>query len=310
MNTPEKLQRWASYTAPPIQSFTLGDNQHDFSILRLDQISSWASGNKYFKLKYVIREVLDQGISTIISKGGMFSNHLEALSAACMAFDVHLVAVIRSYGADEMNPSIIRLRENGHEIIFIPPATYSAFSRDEAVRLYPDALFIPEGGLSDVGIKGSREIATACLNYNPTHILITGGTMATACGLMSALPSTMKLIIVPAWKGCTEDYIFEILSEYQITTLCSWELWPDFHFGGFGRFDQRLITFMHAFSSETGIPLDPVYTGKMLYALHTKSSEGYFGPHDRVLAIHTGGLQGLEGFRYRFPEEWGAYLRP
>jgi 1-aminocyclopropane-1-carboxylate deaminase/D-cysteine desulfhydrase-like pyridoxal-dependent ACC family enzyme len=302
----EVERKWRTYSQPPVQPILFGNHSPACSILRLDLIKSWASGNKYFKLKYVLHDALEQGIPTIVSKGGMFSNHLAALAEACSVFGIQLVAVIRTYGPDDLNPSIRRLKQLGVQILYLTPGEYKAFDQQEAEKLFSGAMFIPEGGLSVHGIRGASEIVQSCIPHAPTHVIISGGTMGTACGLLMAMPSSIKVIIVPAWKGCTEEYVSGILNEYEIEPSCSWELWPDFHFEGFGKFNEELISFMTLFTSNTRIPLDPVYTGKMMYGIHQKIEEGYFKETDQILAIHTGGLQGIEGFKYRYPEKWNG----
>lgn len=278
-------------------------------MLRLDLLQSWASGNKYYKLKYAIEFALANDVKVIVSKGGMFSNHMAALAEACHVFDLRLIAVIRSYAPDESNPSIRKLREKGSEIVYLNPEAYTVFDEQEAGQLFPASVFIPEGGLSHLGIHGTSEILNECQDQHPTHIILSGGSMGTACGIISSAPADVKVIIIPAWKGCTDLYFLDILRQYQIDPVCTWELWPDYHFGGFGRFNQELIDFMFSFSADTGIPLDPVYTGKMMYAIDDRWKSGYFKQTDFILAIHTGGLQGLDGYRYRFPAVWGKYLR-
>lgn len=277
-------------------------------MMRLDLIRSWASGNKYFKLKYGLQEALSSGAKVIVSKGGMFSNHLAALSEACLAFNIQLVAVIRSYAPDEGNPAIRRLRAHGQEIIYLPPSQYKSFNVEESARLFPASLFIPEGGLSESGIRGTSEIMQHCLVCSTSHIVVAGGTMGTASGIVAAAPTSAKVIIVPAWKGCTHEYFSGILSKFGVDPVCNWDIWPDYHFGGFGKFNQQLVEFMTQFTEATSIPLDPVYTGKVMYAIDDKLRSGFFNDRDSIIAVHTGGMQGLAGFRYRFPEEWGRYL--
>lgn len=306
--TTEVAVRWSHFSPAPVQEIPNPSTKARVGMMRLDLIQSWAAGNKYYKLKYGIHDALMHGRDTIISKGGMFSNHLAALSDACRAFGIRLIAIVRSHGPDEMNPSILRLRENGIEIHFTTPATYLTFGPSEADLLCPGALFIPEGGLSESGIRGTREILAGDLPFNPTHVVVAGGTMGTACGIIASAPADMQVIIVPAWKGCTDLYFAEILEQYHIVPACSWTLWPDYHFGGFGRFNQSLIDFMTSFSNQTQIPLDPVYTGKLMYAVHDKLKSGHFGDTDSILTLHTGGLQGIDGYKYRFPKEWGSYL--
>ncbi len=307
-NSPvDKAERWREFSPGPAPSIYLPEGQPSFKVLRLDLLKSWASGNKYYKLKYEVEEVLAQGTRIIVSKGGMFSNHLAALTDTCFAFDLQLVAVIRSHTPDEKNPSIQRLRANGNQIIYLNPLDYNSFNEEDAKQLFPESLYIPEGGLSEEGIRGATEIASECLEQEPSHIIVAGGSMSTACGIVAGTPADVKVVIVPAWKGCTDSYFYEILNRFKVVPDCSWELWPDYHFGGFGKFNRSLIDFMISFSSKHAIPLDPVYTGKLMYAIEDKRSLGYFRNDDSIVAIHSGGLQGLAGFKYRFPEEWGSY---
>lgn len=303
----DKAEIWREFSSGPAQSIHLPEGQPSLKVLRLDLLKSWASGNKYYKLKYVLKEVLAHGTRIVVSKGGMFSNHLAALSDACLAFDLQLVAVIRCHTPDEKNPSIQRLRANGNQIVYLDPREYNSFGEADAEQLFPGSLFIPEGGLSREGIRGATEIVAECMPLEPSHIILAGGSMGTACGILSDTPSLVKVIIVPAWKGCTDSYICEILDRYDVVPKCTWELWPDYHFGGFGKFNRHLIDYMTAFSLKYAIPLDPVYTGKLLYAIDDKRSSGYFREDDSIVAIHSGGLQGLAGYKYRFPEEWGSY---
>jgi 1-aminocyclopropane-1-carboxylate deaminase len=299
--------RWREFTPGPAQSILLQEGQPSFKVLRLDLLRSWASGNKYYKLKYGLQEALAQDTRVVVSKGGMFSNHLAALSDACHAFDLQMVAVIRSHTPDENNPAIQRLRANGNQIVYLNPLEYNSFHEANATIRFPGSLFIPEGGLSKQGIRGAREIVAECLPHDPTHIILAGGSMGTASGILAAAPANVRVIIVPAWKGCTESYICEILDKYDVVPECNWEYWPDYHFGGFGKYNRSLIDFMTSFSQRHAIPLDPVYTGKLMYAIEDKRSAGFFKDDDTIVAIHTGGLQGLDGYKYRFPEEWGNY---
>jgi len=300
---------WNKFIPGPIQHIR-GDWGHEnFSILRLDLIQSWADGNKYYKLKKNIAFAIENGIKTIVSKGGMFSNHLFSLAHACSIFGIELVCVVRSYAPDPDNPILNELKALSHEILFLKPESYQQFNEAESLIRYPGALFIPEGGMNERAISGAKEIMEECQEYKPSHIIIAGGTMGTSCGLLASASNSMKIIIVPAWKGCTNQYVEEILLTYNITPQCAWELWPDDHFGGFAKYNRTLSDFMYSFTKERSIPLDPVYTGKMMYAIAEKIKSGYFSNDDSILAIHTGGIQGVRGFSYRYPEDWRDYSR-
>lgn len=292
----------------PVQKVNVDWGPIDLSIKRLDLLQSWATGNKYYKLKYNIDFALRNSIDTIVSKGGMFSNHLEALARACHYFNLKCICIIRSHGEDINNPTLITLRKFNAEVVFSNPSEYNLFDKRRAAELYTDALFVPEGGSNREGIKGCEEIIHEIKSLNPTHLIIAGGTMTTAAGIIQNSNTGTHIIIVPAWKGCTEAYMNDILLQHAITPMCTWSLWTEYHFGGFGKYNRDLFNFMFDFTSKTNIPLDPVYTGKMLFAVFDKINSGFLKTTDRILAIHTGGLQGINGYQYRDPDMWKRYV--
>ncbi len=298
---------WNDFVEGPVDQIDLDWGMPQLFLKRLDLIQSWATGNKYYKLKYNIGKALEEGICTIISKGGMYSNHLEALARACDHFKIICICIVRSYDIDENNPTIQKLRALHAQIIFLNPSAYNSFGIEQASAMNPDSFFIPEGGSNEYGVRGAAELWNEIQMHYPTHLVIAGGTMSTVAGILSAASPSVRVVIVPAWKGCKEEYIETLMLKHQIKTNCNWEIWSDYHFGGFGKYNEALATFMYEFSKKTTIPLDPVYTGKMMFAIKDKMQSGYF-PHDaKVMALHTGGLQGVEGFKYRDPVVWGRY---
>ncbi len=298
---------WNDFTQGPIEKIDLDWQGSEVFIKRLDLIQSWASGNKYYKLKHNIADALAKSVPMLVSKGGMFSNHLEAFAKACFHFNLKCICMVRSYNPDEQNPSIQNLRSYNAEIHYLNPTAYNAFDALQSESLFPEALFIPEGGGDENGIRGAAELGKEIENFNADYLIIAGGTMSTAAGLLSVSPKRTKVIIVAGWKGCKREYVEEVLRNYHIHPTCEWDLWSDHHFGGFGKYDERLRDFMYSFSKETLIPLDPVYTGKMMFGIREKIREGYFIAGSRILAIHTGGLQGIAGFQYRDPGVWNDY---
>ena len=78
----------------------------------------------------------------------------------------------------------------------------------------------------------------------------------------------------------------------KFATQSNWELWEAYHFGGYAKVDSKLITFMNDFKTTYKIPLDPVYTAKMMYGIFDAIQTGKIPKNAKVLAIHTGGLQG------------------
>lgn len=276
-------------------------------LLRLDQLGGWASGNKYYKLKHYLARALAGGADRIVSKGGMFSNHLAALAAACHACGLSLTCLIRAYQPDERNPTLQRLRSLQATCVFLSPAAYRAYDEAASQRDFPGAVFVPEGGFGPEGWRGTAEILQAVLPWRPTCLVVPVGTMGTALGILSAAPRDLAVVLVPAWRGCSPAFVEDRLPMAGVRPNAAWTLWPDAHEGGIGRYSAEQLQFMHEFTAATGIVLDPVYTGKMMMALMAHIRAGQFQAGDRILALHTGGLQGLAGYAYRFPAEWSGY---
>ena len=174
---------WSDFIPGPVEKIEHGWGAPQIFIKRLDLIRSWASGNKYYKLKHNMAEAIRHGVNTIVSKGGMFSNHLESLSEACMHFNIQCVCVIRTYSPDENNPSVRTLRSRNAEIIFLSPEKYNSYGEGDAHDLYPGSLFIPEGGSNEAGIRGTSEICSEIDLTEYSHLVVSGGTMSTAAGI-------------------------------------------------------------------------------------------------------------------------------
>jgi 1-aminocyclopropane-1-carboxylate deaminase len=274
----------------------------------LDKPGAWASGNKYFKLKRTLSGAAAAGVTSIVSKGGMFSNHLDALASACTYHHLGLTCIVRSYQGDLEGPTISRLRKHGAEVEFLPPDAYAKYDEATAATHHPSSLFIPEGGLSDQGIAGVQELGQFIASLDFNHVVVAGGSLCTAMGLMAEANQHMHLHIMPAWKGSAMDDVKRLMAQYQITTSSTWDLWPDEHLGGFGKWNTELYEFMTHFTNTTRIPLDPVYTGKLMFALNRRLERNEFTSRDRILVIHTGGLQGVDGYAYRFSDPWQQYL--
>ncbi len=327
----DHLKQLNNFSPGPVQKINIDWGRDQLFIKRLDLIQSWASGNKYYKLKHHLADCVKNDVKCIVSKGGMFSNHLHALATACAEFGIDCVCLIRSYGDDASNPSLQFLHEKNCKLIFLDPAVYKQYDEQSSAKDFPGSLFIPEGGADEYGIRGAQEIMMECLEEKPDYVIVAGGTMSTALGMLSSAPEGVKVIAVPAWKGCTEEYIDRLKrsrqisstsdkeprqisstsdpNRRQISSISDMEVWADYHFGGFGKYNQELADFMYGFTESTGIPLDPVYTGKLMFAIKNKMESGFIKPGEKVLVLHTGGLQGIAGYVYRDADVWGKYGR-
>ena len=83
---------------------------------------------------------------------------------------------------------------------------------------------------------------------------------------------------------------------FNKSQLQNWQINSDYHRGGFGRVDESLLSFITEFEDNTGLQLDPLYTGKAMMALLDLVNHGAIPPGSHVLFVHSGGLQGKRGF--------------
>jgi len=79
----------------------------------------------------------------------------------------------------------------------------------------------------------------------------------------------------------------------------NWKLVTDYHFGGFAKINEALISFINEFKKDYSISLDPIYTGKMMFGIFDMINTGQFPKGSKLLAIHTGGLQGIGGMNMK-----------
>ena len=263
---------------------------------REDLLHPLISGNKFRKLKYNIQQAKAEGKSNLLTFGGAFSNHIAATAAAGNAYGFSTIGIIRG---DELvdkvgeNPTLSFARDCGMSFKFVNRDVYrhksGASFLEELKCAYGDFYLVPEGGTNELAIKGCEEILEAG-DAVFTHISCAVGTGGTIAGIARSAQPGQKVLGFPALKG--EGLQAEIAA---FGTPANWELITDYHFGGYGKVTEELIAFMNDFFDKTGIPLDPVYTGKMVFGVIDLARKGYFPENSRVLLIHTGGLQGVAG---------------
>lgn len=286
-----------------LESKLLLEKNIHLSILRLDNIHPVVSGNKWFKLKENIKLAKSNGKNAILTFGGAFSNHLVATAAACAQLNLKSIGIVRGFHAENSeNPSLNLCRKLGMQMVFVSREEYrlkaeSCYLKDLKKR-YPDAWLVPEGGNNQAGREGIKEIA----NYIPEHIDIIAvpvGTGTTLVGLRNTLPNQMFIYGYANFKN--GNYLQKEIENYIHRDKDNWKLEYGFHFGGFAKHSPELLAFMHQFFQEFKIPLDFIYTGKMMFGLMKQIKNNEFPLGTRILAIHTGGLQGNEGISFRFP---------
>jgi len=267
-----------------------------FTIKREDMLHPEISGNKYRKLKYNLVEAKKQQHKTVLTFGGAFSNHIAATAAAGRDHGLKTVGVIRG---EELatkiasNHTLSYAQQCGMELVFVSREAYRQKNNAEFVaqlqQQYGPFYCIPEGGTNALAIKGCEEILTASDGAFNT-ICTSVGTGGTISGLINSAKAHQKILGFSALKG---DFLNEEIKKYAIRK--NWQLVTDYHFGGYGKIKPELITFINQFKEQTGIPLDPIYTGKMCYGVVEMFKLNMLEPGHNVLLIHTGGLQGITG---------------
>jgi 1-aminocyclopropane-1-carboxylate deaminase/D-cysteine desulfhydrase-like pyridoxal-dependent ACC family enzyme len=287
----------------PVQVLThplLEEKQVQLAVLRLDQVHPEVSGNKFFKLKYNLEEAKTQKKSTILTFGGAFSNHIHATASAANLLGFRSIGIIRGEDADRSNPTLAHAKNMGMQLHFVDRESYrqkhsQAFLEGLNAQ-FGDFYLIPEGGTNELAMLGTCEILTETYAL-ATHIGVSIGTGGTFAGIASSLKSHQKLIGFSSLKGeFIHKEVRNLMEMSQFEVAGTSEIRTDYHFGGYGKYKTELLDFINWFYGRFKIPLDPIYTGKMMYGAWDLIKKDYFPTDSNVLLIHTGGLQGNAGF--------------
>jgi 1-aminocyclopropane-1-carboxylate deaminase len=273
-------------------------------IKREDLIHSHITGNKWYKLKYNLEKARQENYDTLLSFGGAFSNHIYALAAAGRQFNFKTIGIIRGEEYKPLNPTLQFAKDCGMELFYITRSEYRRKTDHDFIeklksrfgRLY----LIPEGGTNNEAVKGCSEIIDS-IDVPFDYICSPCGTGGTLAGLITGLDNGSKAIGFPVLKGAEflENDINKLLNnEYR----GKWKLIYNYHFGGYAKYNNELLEFMYFFEDTHNIPLDQVYTGKMMYGIYDLIKNKYFKKDDTIIILHTGGIQG----RIKLPR----FLRP
>ncbi len=282
----------------------LGVSLRNVSLLRLDQTGGLAPGNKSFKLYQYLTQAKQAGAERLVSFGGAWSNHLHALAALGYQHGIETVGVVRGEATEGNSAMLADAARWGMRILHVSRTEYRRrndveYQRELSARFAP-CLLIPEGGASLTGVRGCAEIGEIIRRRAPQarRIVVPVGTGTTLAGLASSLDARCELHGISALKGAIdlEQKVAEVLQALQVDCAVHWSIRHEFHCGGFARVDAALRDFMLAFEAIQGVELEPVYTGKMLFAIHQLRQQGEWDPETPILAIHTGGLQGRRGY--------------
>lgn len=278
------------------QNMSLESSSISIAIKREDLIHPFISGNKYRKLKFNILEAKTRNASVLLTFGGAYSNHIAAVAAAGKTYGFKTIGVIRGEELEDKvseNPTLSFAKEQGMEFHFVSRTSYREKTSDSFIAnlkvLFGDFYLIPEGGTNGLAVKGCEEILQEN-DFNFDYICCSVGTGGTISGLINASQSHQKILGFPALKG---DFLQADICKFA--NQDNWKLITDYHFGGYGKIKPELITFINQFKQRYDVPLDPIYTGKMMFGIFNLLEKGFFPKNSKILAIHTGGLQGIAG---------------
>lgn len=276
----------------------------DLLLKREDLIHPFISGNKYRKLKYNIEEAKRLQFKTLLTFGGAFSNHLAAVAYTGYEFGFKTVGVVRGdelESQQEQNPTLSFCKAHGMSFKFVTRDVYRTKNTADFIgdlkNEFDDFYLIPEGGANTLAVKGCEEILTED-DFGFDFICTAVGTGGTISGLINCSQPRQQVLGFPALKG---SFLQEDISKFVAKN--NWRLIADYHFGGYAKINSELVRFINEFKKTQHIQLDPVYTGKMMFGIFDLIEKGFFPKGSRILAIHTGGLQGIAGMNKKLKQK-------
>jgi 1-aminocyclopropane-1-carboxylate deaminase len=271
-------------------------NGISLEIKREDLLHPFISGNKFRKLKYNLLQAKAENQEMVLTFGGAYSNHIAAVAYAGKEQGFKTIGVIRGEELGDKiaeNPTLQFAQECGMQFEFVTREAYRLKTEPDFIanlqQKFGSFYLVPEGGTNEYAIKGCEEILTeedAAFDF----ICCAVGTGGTISGIINSTFPHQKVLGFPALKG---DFLKDEIRKFASNK--NWELITDYHFGGYGKVNEELVQFINQFYKQTQVPLDPVYTGKMVFGVIDLIQKNYFPNNTKILLIHTGGLQGITG---------------
>jgi 1-aminocyclopropane-1-carboxylate deaminase len=279
-----------------IQKISLEKTNISLYIKREDLLHPYISGNKFRKLKYNLVQAKKEKKETLLTFGGAFSNNILAVAAAGNAQGFKTIGVIRGEELKDKiaeNPTLKKAQDFGMVFYFVDREIFREKSSQkfihQLVEKFGDFYLIPEGGTNELAVKGCEEILTST-DEKFDYICCSVGTGGTISGLINCSKNSQQVLGFSALKG---DFLREDICKF--VSKSNWELITAYHFEGYAKVSEELILFINDFYQKHKVPLDPIYTGKMLFGVMDLINKNYFCENSKILVIHTGGLQGITG---------------
>lgn len=300
----------AVFNQSPLQKLTsplLTEKAVELYIKRDDLIHPHVQGNKWRKLKYNLLDARLNNYKTLLTFGGPFSNHIYAVAAAGKLFHFKTIGIIRGEEPVVKSDTLQFAADCGMELYYMDREMYRHKEEPEAIESLRvqigDFYHIPEGGTNKLALEGVGEIIDE-IDIDFDYICTACGTGGTLAGLVAALKGGKQLIGFSSLKGkdTLTEYVSQLVNDYCGQAFGNFTINFNYHFGGYAKVSPELIAFIKDFKAQFDIQLEPVYTGKMFYGLFDMIRNGNFVKGSRIIALHTGGLQGLNGYKQYFKD--------
>lgn len=270
-------------------------------VKREDQNHPFISGNKWWKLKYNLEAAQQQGYKTLLTFGGAYSNHIYATAAAAYELGLKSIGVIRGEETLPLNATLAFAKSGGMQLHYISREAYRQKTEEGFMKnlhdRFGDFYLIPEGGTNELAIKGCVEFAQqlqheAAFDYMCLPVG-TGGTMA---GVIAGMNAQTQVVGISVLKNgeFLADEVKNHLKNFSDRVYGNWRIETSYHHGGYAKTNAQLFAFMDEMNVNHNLPLDPVYTAKLMWAVLDMIEKEKFTPGSNVLMLHTGGLQGLQ----------------
>ncbi|MFM7851831.1 MAG: 1-aminocyclopropane-1-carboxylate deaminase/D-cysteine desulfhydrase [Flammeovirgaceae bacterium] len=285
------------YNTTSIQELFLGsqnENNNRLFVKREDQNHPFVSGNKWWKLKYNLLAALAEGQQTLLTFGGAYSNHIFATAAAGKELGLKTIGVIRGEEVLPLNPTLAFAQECGMKLHFLSRTEYRNKTDNATIEKLRDTFgnfyLLPEGGTNALAIKGCCDWGKKLLqSLEFDYLCLPVGTGGTLAGLIEAMPESKTIIGFTVLKGA--EFLEQRVRKMLTKPKNNWKLQHNYHFGGYAKQAESLSQLIEKMNAQHALPLDRIYTGKMLFGVFDLLHKGFFKKDSRVLILHTGGLQ-------------------
>lgn len=302
MESIKKLFQKTSSPLERIEDEFLSSRGITLLIKREDLNDPELSGNKLHKLKYNLLEAKNKKHNTLLTFGGAYSNHIYAVAAAGKRFGFNTIGIIRGEEHLPLNPTLSFSKSCGMNLVYMDRESYRRKNTPEIIdqlkNQYGDFYLIPEGGTNILAVKGCKDIINS-IHVDFDLVCSACGTGGTLAGIIAGLNNKKSALGFAVLRGASflNNNVKKLLEDSENNYSGNWSINLNYHFGGYAKINSELIKFIQNFTEKTGIPVEPIYTGKMLYGIYDLISKRMIDEGITIVAIHTGGLQGLNGLK-------------